>query len=442
VNDPRQSGRNPVLITDLYELTMLQSYFDSGMNGLAVFDLFVRRLPGERNYLIACGLDDVLAYLENLRFDKDSIDYLRSLQQFSESFLESLLSFRFTGDVYAVPEGAVVFGNEPILEVAAPLPQAQLIETYAMNQIHLPTLAASKASRVVSAAQGKTVVDFGLRRMQGADTGLKAARAFYIAGIDATSNVLAGKLYGIPVAGTMAHSFVQAHDSELESFRNFVRTFPETTLLVDTYDTLDGVRNVVKLARELGSAFRVRAIRLDSGNLEVLSKGARRILDEAGLRQVGIFASSGLDEYAIRRLLLAGAPITGFGVGSRMGVSADVPCLDTAYKLVEYAGRPTLKSSPGKVSLPGRKQILRQSGKDVIALQDEQEPGEPLLRKVMAAGRRLEPPAQLHQARLYRAAQLQALPSRLLELDPVEPYPVELSPKLRALQERLLRQAE
>jgi nicotinate phosphoribosyltransferase len=250
--------------------------------------------------------------------------------------------------------------------------------------------------------------------------------------------VLAGKLYGIKVAGTMAHIYVQAHTSEIESFRAFVRSFPDTILLVDTYDTLKGVQQVVNLAGELGSAFRVRAIRLDSGNLETLSKGARRILDEAGLTQVGIFASGGLDEYAIRRLLLAGAPITGFGVGSKMGVSADVPYLDTAYKLVEYSDRPTMKFSPGKISLPGKKQIYRQSSCDVIALQGEAIPGEPLLRKVMASGRRLDATPSLKAAQTHRARQLQALPHRLLELDPVEPYVVELSPGLRTLQQELL----
>ena len=431
---------NAALLTDLYELTMLQSYFDSGMAAEAVFDLFIRRLPHKRNYLVAGGLEDALHYLETACFDVESVSYLKSLNLFSAGFLDSLRAFRFTGDVFAVPEGTIVFANEPILEVIAPLPEAQLVETFLLNQIHWQTLAASKASRVVTAAQGRTVVDFGLRRMHGLDAGVKAARAFYIAGVEATSNVLAGRIYGIPVAGTMAHSYVQASDSEMESFRNFVRTYPSTSLIVDTYDTLEGVRHVVQLARELGGDFRVRGIRLDSGDLAALSREARQILDDGGLNRLEIFASSGLDEYAIEKLIADGAPITGFGVGAKMGVSADSPYLDSAYKLVEYAGEPRIKLSVGKITLPGRKQVFRQQGHDIIALAGERRDGEPLLVQVMSGGRRLNAgQTSVEDARRRCAQQLQVLPPRLRGLTTVEPYAVEWSAELRALQEHCRR---
>src|SRR5438034_8724048 len=270
---------NAALLTDFYELTMLQSYFDEGMNGLSVFDLFVRRLPRKRNFLVACGLEHVLHYLETVSFSADAIEYLRSLHRFSEAFLTSLSEFRFTGDVYAVSEGTMVFANEPIIEVVAPLPQAQLIETFVMNQMQVATLAATKAARIVRAALGKPVIDFGVRRMHGADAGIKEPRAFHIAGVAATSNVLAGRLYGIPVAGTMAHSYIQAFEHELEAFRKFVTQFPEAILLVDTYDTVAGIRNVIELAREMGPKFRVSGIRLDSGNIAQLAVEGRRLLD-------------------------------------------------------------------------------------------------------------------------------------------------------------------
>jgi nicotinate phosphoribosyltransferase len=304
---PWVNDDNAALFTDLYELTMLQAYLEEGMHEEAVFSLFVRRLPERRNYLLACGLDAVLRYLENLRFTDDSIDYLASVGSFSGRFLEWLAGFQFTGDVHAMPEGTPVFANEPILEVAGPMPEAQLAETFVMNQVHLATLLATKAARVVTAAQGRKVVDFGPRRMHGTDAAMKAARAFHIAGVAATSNVLAGHVYGVPIAGTMAHSFVQAHDTEMAAFRGFSRVFPETILLVDTYDSVEGVRRVVALAQELGAAFKVRGVRLDSGDLAALAFQARTLLDEAGLERVEIFASGGLDEYVIADLLAKGA---------------------------------------------------------------------------------------------------------------------------------------
>jgi nicotinate phosphoribosyltransferase len=428
---------SPVLLTDLYELTMLQAYFEEQMREVAVFSLFVRRLPERRNYLLACGLDDVLAFLEMLRFDRAALDYLDSLGLFSKPFLRHLEQLRFTGDVYAVPEGTPVFANEPLVEVEAPIAEAQLVEAFVMNQIHMQTVLGSKAARVVAAAGGRQVVDFGLRRMHGTDAGLKAARAFHIAGVHATSNVAAGQAYGLRVAGTLAHSYIQAHDDEYEAFRAFARVYPNTVLLVDTYDTLAGVHKVVDLARELGSSFHVSAVRLDSGDLGDLAFNARRILDKAGLHRVTIFASGGLNEEEISRLVAAGAPIDGFGVGTDMGVSRDAPSLDIAYKLVEYGGRPRMKLSTGKVLLPGRKQIFRverdgMADHDVLGRRDDQRYGRPLLRRVMAGGQRSsEGQVTLEEARMHAKAEIDRLPSRVRGLEPASPpYAVDLSPAL------------
>ena len=438
------NDENAALFTDLYQLTMLQSYFEEGLEETAVFDLFARRLPAQRNFLIAAGLDDFLHYLETFRFGAESLHYLAGLNLFSRGFLDRLAEFRFAGDVYAVREGTPVFANQPILEVVAPLPQGQLVESFALNQIHFQTLAASKAFRVVEAAQGRSVVDFGARRMHGSDAAMKAARAFFIAGVEATSNLLAGKTYGIPVSGTMAHSYIEAHDEEMEAFEEFNRTFPGTVLLVDTYDTLQGVRKVVELAHRLGDEFQVKAIRLDSGDLAELARQARRMLDEGGLERVGIFASSSLDEQAITDLLRRKAPIDGFGVGTRMGVSQDAPYFDSAYKLVEYAGSGRMKLSKNKSALPGRKQVFRriadgQAVGDVIARQDEKLEGRALLEMVMRQGQRL--PAgkvSLQQSREHCRRELELLPSELRSLPPAEhPYPVEISAALTADRDKL-----
>ena len=438
------SGFSPALLTDLYQLTMLQAYVEERMDATAVFSLFVRRQPARRNYLLACGLDDVLAYLETLRFDAAALQYLASLGRFSDRFLRVLEEFRFTGDVYAVAEGTPVFALEPILEVVAPLPQAQLVETAVMNHVHHQTVIASKAARVVEAAQGRTVVDFGLRRMHGLSAGLAAARACYIAGADATSNVAAGQRYGIPVSGTMAHSYIQAHDDEDEAFRAFTRLYPETVLLVDTYDTMAGVRKVVELARARGDDFRVSAVRLDSGDLRALAVEARRIFDEAGLPDIRIIASSSLDEDLIASLVTAGAPIDGFGVGTEMGVSRDVPTIDIVYKLVEYAGRERFKLSPGKQVLPGRKQVFRVerdgiADHDTLARNDEQLPGRPLLELVMKDGSRL--PAgrvTLDNARARARTELAGLPAAVRAISPARaPYPVEISNALAARRDRV-----
>jgi nicotinate phosphoribosyltransferase len=438
--DIAQTETDLALFTDLYELTMLQAYLEEGMNQQAVFSLFVRRLPRRRNYLLACGLDTVLAQLERLHVGEHDRRYLASLGKFSPGFIDRLADMRFTGDVYAVPEGTPVFANEPILEVIAPLPEAQWIETLVMNQIHLQTLLASKAARVVTAAAGRPVIDFGLRRMHGIDAGLKAARAFAIAGVVATSNVMAGREYGLQVAGTMAHSYIQAHADEDAAFAAFARRYPGTVLLVDTYDTLEGVRKVTALAERLGPRFNVSAVRLDSGDLAALAHGSRRLLDAAGLQDVAVFASGGLNEDIINGLLADGAPIDGFGVGTSMGVSDDVPDLDIAYKLAEYAGKGRLKLSSGKPILPGRKQIFRHTDgdedvADTIARWDERLPGRPLLEKVMEGGRRLRGAAPLAILRDGARESMARLPARVRALAPADPpYPVSVSPALQHYQ--------
>ncbi len=426
---------------------MLQAYFEERMTERAVFSLFVRRLPRNRNFLIACGLDTVLDYLETLRFSQQDLDYLDTLKIFSDRFLARLAEFRFTGDVHAVREGTPVFANEPILEVEAPLPEAQLIETYVMNQVHLQTMLASKAHRVVEAARGRPVIDFGARRMHGTDAALSAARAFWIAGVNATSNVLAGKQFNIPVAGTLAHSYIQAHGNEAAAFRAFAKLYPDTVLLIDTYDTLTGIEKVIDLSRELGEDFKIRAVRLDSGHLLDLSRRVRYALDQAGLSRVQIFASGSLDEYVIDALLTSGAPIDGFGVGTAMGVSADAPYLDIVYKLTSYAGDGRVKLSANKPVLPGRKQVFRiadgdRDTGDTIARADEDLPGRPLLRPVMRDGKRLIPPtADLAETRRHAAEQIARLPESvrgLPEADP--PYPVEISPELNAYHQEVIRE--
>jgi nicotinate phosphoribosyltransferase len=434
---PPLDETNVGLFTDLYELTMLQAYFAAGHNEEATFSLFVRRLPAGRNYLLACGLDDVLTYLETLSFSGEAIAFLRSLGQFSDGFLDRLKDFRFSGSVDAVAEGTPVFANEPILEVTAPIAEAQIAETFVMNQVHLQTILATKASRVVEAAAGRAVVDFGARRTHGLDAANKAARAFHIAGIAGTSNVLAAELYGIPAVGTMAHSYIQSYDREIDAFRDFARLYPETVLLVDSYDTLAGVDKVIALAKELGEDFRVRAVRLDSGDLGDLAVRSRVRLDAAGLKDVGIFASSGLDEHRIAALVAEGAPIGGFGVGTKMGVSEDAPSLDIAYKLCAYAGAGRTKLSTGKPILPGRKQVFRieEDGiavRDVIARADETLDGRPLLAPVMRDGSRLDAGrVALDRMRAHATSEIGRLPAHVRALEPADPpYPVSISETL------------
>jgi len=420
------------LFTDLYELTMAQAYAAEHMDGTAVFELTFRKMPANRNYIVAVGIGDVLEFLANFHFEDEELNYVRQTGDFTEEFLSRLKDLRFTGDVYALPEGTLVFPNEPIVQVIAPIIEAQLMETYVLNQIHFQSLAAAKAARVVEAARGRSVVDFGSRRAHGTDAAVKVARATYLAGGAGTSNVLAGLMYGIPVFGTMAHSYIQAHDREAASFETFAAIYPNTTLLVDTYDTLAGVRKVVDLSRKLGDRFRVRAVRLDSGDLGALAKESRKLLDEASLQHVTIFASSSLDEYEIQKLVNSGAPIDAFGVGTKLAVMEDASHLDMAYKLVEYGGKGRLKLSTSKVLHPGRKQVFRlvENGRmigDVIGRFDEPPPGEPLLQAVMRRGvptTRID----LGESRCRFQRALARLPNQLRAIEPSRvPYPVTFS---------------
>ncbi len=430
------------LLTDLYQLTMLQAYFAHGMLDTAVFELFVRKLPDNRNFLMAAGLEQALEFLERLHFEEAEIAWLKQSGLFRSDFLERLRKLRFTGDVYAMPEGTIFFPNEPIVRVVAPMPEAQLVESRLLNLVHFQTVVASKAARSVLVAPGKLLVDFGLRRAHAGEAGLLAARASYIAGFSGTATVLAAPLFGIPIFGTMAHSFVQAHDDEAAAFERFAAACPSSTVfLIDTYDTETAARKVVALAPRLKEAeIAVRGVRLDSGDLAALSRGVRRILDEGGLGQATIFASGNLDEYRLRDLLASGSPIDGFGVGTSLVTSADAPFLDAVYKLQEYAGIPRRKRSAGKATWPGRKQVhrhFRDDGTpdhDVVALESEERPWSGLLAPVMLGGRRVAPPPGIHSLRADATRNLAALPSSLRGLEqPAVPYRVEISPTLREL---------
>lgn len=430
-----------ILLTDLYQLTMLQAYFDQGMNDTAVFEFFVRKLPAERNFLIAAGLEQVLEYLGEARFTEEELEWLGNSGRFHRRFVESLADWRFTGDVDAMPEGTVFFPDEPILRVVAPLREAQLVESRIINLLQFQTMVASKAVRCVFAARGRRLVDFGLRRAHGAEAGLLSARASYLAGFEGTATVLAGMRWGIPVFGTMAHSYIQAHDSELEAFEDFARSHPQaTTLLIDTYDTEAAARNLLELAHRLaGEGITINAVRLDSGDLGDHARQVRRILDDGLLGHVKIFASGNLDEFRIRDLVDGGAPIDAFGVGTRMNTSADAPFLDCAYKLQEYAGKPRRKRSEGKATWPGRKQVWRRhddEGRmlgDILTLIDDSEPGEPLLLPAMIGGERIGPTPGLAEVRDFAMAQLGQLPAPLRRLGAVPPYPVDVSQSLHDL---------
>jgi nicotinate phosphoribosyltransferase len=434
------------LFTDLYELTMAQAYWQSGQTGTAAFSLFFRKYPPDRAYFVFAGLPDVLDYLEGFRFAPSDIDYLRSLSRFDEEFLRYLGRLRFTGNVRAMPEGSIFFINEPVIEVSGPVIEAQLVETFLVNQINLQTILATKASRVVHAARGRQVIDFAARRTHGVEAANKLARVSYLVGFDGTSNTMAGARYGIPVSGTMAHSYVTSFTSEIESFRHFARSFPDaSTFLVDTYDTLEGTKKAVVVAREMiEQGHRLRAIRLDSGDLLDLSRKARALLDRAGLPEVQIFASGGLDEFAVDELVRAGAPIDAFGVGTKVGVCADAPWTDCAYKLVEYTGRPVLKLSAQKQTLPGLKQVFRycDSGgtflRDVIGCAGESlEGAETLLAEVMREGKRLRPDPTLAELRQRFQREFARLPEWCKALRSPEPYEVEISRELQELQRRV-----
>lgn len=447
-----QSGpltlRDAALFTDLYEVTMAASYFREGMSDQGTFSLFVRRLPPERSFLVAAGLEDVLRYLEAFRFTDRAIRYLESLDRFDRDFLKYLRGLRFAGTVRAVPEGTVFFADEPLLEITAPIAEGQLVESAVLNFCHFQTLIASKAARCVLAARGRPLVDFGLRRTYGLDGGIKAARCAYLAGAAMSSNVLAGLEYAIPPTGTMAHSYVTAFPREVDAFRAFARAFPRhSILLIDTYDTVAGARKAVDVAREMAArGERLRGVRLDSGDLVALSREVRRVLDDAGLDDVQIFASGGLDEEIIDRCLAAGAPIDAFGVGTKMDVSADVPYLDMAYKLVRYGERDVLKMSTGKETWPGEKQVYRERGPDgryrgdSIASRDEDAAwpdAEALLQTVMEDGRLLAPPPPLAELRERCTAALAALPEEVTRVREPAPYPVRYSERLVAAQRSL-----
>ncbi len=431
-----------LLLTDLYQLTMLEGYFREEMYDEAVFDFFVRRLPPGWNFLLAAGLEQLLDFLEQARFEPEEIEWLRGTGRFSGEFLDWLAGFRFTGSVDAMPEGTLCFPDEPLLRVTAPLPQAQLIETRLINLLQYQTLIASKAARCLLAAPGKLLVDFGLRRAHGAEAGMLAARACYLAGFAGSSNVLAGMRYGLPIFGTMAHAFVQAHEDEIEAFEHFARAQPgNVVLLIDTYDTEAAASRLGELARRLeADGIHIRAVRIDSGDLADHARRVREILDAQGLQRVGIFASGDLDEFRLQQLESSGAPLDGYGIGTRLVTAADHPYLNCAYKLQEYAGRPRRKRSEGKATWPGRKQVWRRfddAGEpqgDLIGLVDETQEGRPLLEPVMREGRRLQPPVPLERVRERVAAAVASLPRPLTSLgDAVPPYPVTISEELQQL---------
>ena len=425
------------LLTDLYQINMLQAYLDRGHTGTAAFELFVRALPARRQFLLAAGLEQALDYLENLRFSPAEIAWLESTGRFGNNLIDYLRDFRFTGDVQAMPEGTVFFANEPILRVIAPLPQAQFVESRLINIMHFQSLVAAKAARARLAAPDKLLVDFGMRRAHGAEAGLLAARASFVAGFAGTATVLAGENFGIPLYGTMAHSFIETFDDETAAFENFARARPDNVvLLIDTYDTEAAARKVVDLAPRLEAAgIAIRGVRLDSGDLIALSKRVRTILDQGNLREVTIFASGGLDEDSLIEFARANAPIDGIGIGTNLTTSADAPSMDCVYKLQEYAGVARRKRSENKATWPGRKQVWRRydaNGRmagDLLTL-DGSAPrgdGEPLIEPVMIAGRRLAPSPPLDHVRRRAARELERLPEPLRRLEPDATYPVEIA---------------
>jgi len=440
---------NMSMFTDLYELTMCASYFDNKRFEPATFDLFIRRLPPNRSYFLFAGLEQVLLFLEKVRFKEEHIDFLKK-QGFKNEFLDYLRNFKFTGEVWSIPEGTIVFPNESLIRVTAPIIEAQLIETFILNTANLQTTIATKASRVVSAAKGRPVIEFGLRREHGTDAGMKVARCSYMAGCNGTSNVLAGMKYGIPTFGTMAHSFVMLFEREIDSFRAFVKTFPDkSTLLIDTFDDIKGAEKAAIVAKELEErGFKLGGVRLDSGDLTELSKKVRELLNGNGLKYVKIFASGDLDEYKVEELLMEGAKIDAFGVGTKMGTSADRPYVDIIYKLSEKMNEkgefsPIMKLSKGKATLPGRKQVFRFKDersnfvKDVIALEDEKINGEPLLVKVMEKGKIIYDLPSLEKIRKRALESLSKLPEKYKKLKGAPRYPVELSLRLKKLMKEL-----
>jgi nicotinate phosphoribosyltransferase len=433
--------RPSALLTDLYQINMIQAYLDEGVTDTAVFELFFRNLPPRRGFLLAAGLEQALDFLETLSFSPAEIAWLAKTGRFKNNLIDYLAAFRFTGDVHAMPEGTAFFGNEPILRVTAPMPQAQFVESRLINIMHLQTLIAAKAARVRLAAPDKVLVDFGFRRAHGAEAGVMAARASYLVGFAGTATVLAGEQFGIPLYGTMAHSFIESFDDEMTAFAAFARARPDNlVLLLDTYDTEAAARKVVALAprlKERGIA--IRGVRLDSGDIVALSRAVRGILDAGGLRDVTIFASGGLDEDNLLAFAKSGAAIDGLGIGTSMTTSSDVPALDCVYKLQEYAGLPRRKRATNKITWPGRKQVWRRydaDGRmagDRLGLETDAPSGEPLLSLVMQNGKRLRPSPSLDDIRARTGQSLERLPEPLQRLEPGAPYPVEVSSGLDAL---------
>lgn len=431
------------LFTDLYELTMAAGYFHHGQFADATFSLFIRSHPSQRNYYVTAGLEDILDELKDFHFSKKDIQYLNNTKLFSDDFLSYLENLRFSGTIHALPEGTIFFPDEPILEITAPVIEAQLLETLILNTIGFQTIIATKASRCIHAAGERALIDFSLRRTQGQHAGIKVARCTYIAGFAGTSNVLAGNLYDIPISGTMAHSFVTAFDNELAAFSAYSRTFPQNTvLLIDTYDTVQGAKNAVKVAMEMKKqGASLVGVRLDSGDMAELSKKVRYIFDEAGLPEVKIFASSGFDEYKISDILSQGAKIDAFGVGTKVGVSADAPYVDIVYKMVTFDNRNVKKLSPGKQMLTGKKQIFRKTNaqgmyiEDTIGLRDDSVKNtEPLLQKVIDKGSQVNNTPSLEEIRDRFKHNFSYLPDKYKHIDVTHAYPVKLTPRLKALQ--------
>lgn len=436
------------LVTDLYELTMAACYYDHEMFDRAVFSLFIRDYPPRRRYFVSAGLEDSLCYLRDLRFAAADLEYLDGLHLFKKGFLDYLEGFRFSGDIQAIPEGRLFFVNEPVIEVDAPLLEAQLVETFLINAVNLQTMIATKASRCFQAAGERQLVDFSLRRDQGAEAGLKVARASYIGGFVGTSNVLAGKTFGLPVFGTMAHSFITSFEREIEAFRAFARSFPKNAiLLIDTYDTVCGALKAARIGKEMAERGEsLKGVRLDSGDIARLSRKVRQHLVQAGLGDATIFASGALDEEGIGRVIRRGGDVDAFGIGTRLGVSADAPCLDIAYKMVEYAQRPVLKLSPGKATWVGRKQVFRfpssagKLKKDVIGLRDDRLPGEPVLQKVMSRGKIVCRMPSLPEIRKRFLDEFARLDEKYKAVEAGGSFfPVSFSPRLRRLQAKAVR---
>ena len=442
--------KDNALATDLYELTMAAAYFENKESAEATFELFVRNLPKNRSYLIAAGLEQAVEYLQNLRFEKEHIDFLRKHPAFKgigDDFFNYLLKLRFSGDVWALPEGTVFFANEPVMRVTAPIIEAQIVETFLLSTINFQTLIATKASRVVQSARGRDIVEFGGRRAHGPEAALLAARASYIGGCVGTSNVLAGYRFGIPIYGTMAHSFIMNYETEEEAFERFCKAFPSNpALLLDTYDTLQAAKNAVSLKPSL--------VRLDSGDRYDLSIKVRKILDDAGLKQTKIFVSGDLNEFIIDDLTTRGAPIDAFGVGTELVTSRDDPALQAIYKIVETHRLGELnfrvKTSEGKRTIPGAKQVYRSASasgeikEDVLALQDEvnETGGDPLLVNVVESGRVIYALPKINRIKEKTLSGVARLPSNYRELRDPQPAPVRLSPRLLRLSESLWKKPE